>query len=245
MTDKTIDTLDAQGMVDQANALLDRVSELQTENARLKQHNTEYHAAMMEGHEKVQELSSRLGAAQARIDALMLEYCPDEMTDEQTDEWANHQYVAGDDRALEDHCPMCEQPLGQHTAVCGRQPVLLTDILTADEDRGLQCREPHCELPLGHAGPHTDDEGSKWQTPAEAERGPPKLSDLLPKPGEKCSGPSRARLRKAQESDAERQGRCASTFGVYECQQPAGHTGLHHGQGWAWGQESAVERRGP
>jgi len=30
-------------------------------------------------------------AKQAKIDALMFEYCPDEMTTEQTDEWAKHQ----------------------------------------------------------------------------------------------------------------------------------------------------------
>ena len=28
---------------------------------------------------------------QARIDSLMLEYCPDEMTEEQINEWARHQ----------------------------------------------------------------------------------------------------------------------------------------------------------
>lgn len=32
-----------------------------------------------------------LEAKQAKIDALMLEYCPSEMTQEQRDEWAEHQ----------------------------------------------------------------------------------------------------------------------------------------------------------
>jgi len=30
-------------------------------------------------------------ALQAQIDRLMLEYCPDEMTDEQFENWAKHQ----------------------------------------------------------------------------------------------------------------------------------------------------------
>ena len=33
-------------------------------------------------------------AMQARIDELMLEYCPDEMTQEQFDEWERHQVPA-------------------------------------------------------------------------------------------------------------------------------------------------------
>jgi hypothetical protein len=38
----------------------------------------------------------RLASLQARIDALMLEYCPDEMADEQRAEWARHQVPAID-----------------------------------------------------------------------------------------------------------------------------------------------------
>ena len=34
---------------------------------------------------------------QARIDALMLEYCPDEMTEAQKDNWAKHQRPTSDD----------------------------------------------------------------------------------------------------------------------------------------------------
>lgn len=36
----------------------------------------------------------RLRSAQAKIDALMWEYCPDEMTKEQKREWAKHQVEA-------------------------------------------------------------------------------------------------------------------------------------------------------
>jgi len=36
-------------------------------------------------------LNQKVEYLQARIDELMLEYCPDEMTKEQMDEWAKHQ----------------------------------------------------------------------------------------------------------------------------------------------------------
>jgi hypothetical protein len=36
-------------------------------------------------------LIRHIGSLQARIDELMLEYCPDEMTQERFDEWARHQ----------------------------------------------------------------------------------------------------------------------------------------------------------
>ncbi len=40
---------------------------------------------------EVERLTRERGSLQARIDALMLEYCPDEMTHEQTAEWARSQ----------------------------------------------------------------------------------------------------------------------------------------------------------
>lgn len=41
--------------------------------------------------EKERELKRQLDAKQAKIDELMLEYCPDEVTDEQWDEYRKHQ----------------------------------------------------------------------------------------------------------------------------------------------------------
>ncbi len=41
--------------------------------------------------ERVAELEREIAAKQAHIDALMIEYCPDEMTPEQVAEWARHQ----------------------------------------------------------------------------------------------------------------------------------------------------------
>ncbi len=38
---------------------------------------------------------------QARIDALMLEFCPDEMTEAQRDNWAKHQQPVSDDMQQE------------------------------------------------------------------------------------------------------------------------------------------------
>ena len=38
---------------------------------------------------------TRANSAQAKVDALMLEYCPNEMTKEQLDEWAKHQRPVG------------------------------------------------------------------------------------------------------------------------------------------------------
>ena len=48
-------------------------------------------AALTDAAAIIRDLRSAVAAKQARIDALMLEYCPDEMTPEQVDEWARHQ----------------------------------------------------------------------------------------------------------------------------------------------------------
>ena len=40
------------------------------------------------------ELCAENEHLQAKIDALMLEYCPDEMTEEQMDNWGKHQVLA-------------------------------------------------------------------------------------------------------------------------------------------------------
>ena len=39
----------------------------------------------------IEELERKVNAQQARIDELMLEYCPDEITDEQWEEYQKHQ----------------------------------------------------------------------------------------------------------------------------------------------------------
>jgi len=49
VADKTIDTLDEQGMVDQANALLDKNRELQAEIERLRAERDKYREAIVSG----------------------------------------------------------------------------------------------------------------------------------------------------------------------------------------------------
>lgn len=49
------------------------------------------------GHEAAEtiiDFRAQVAALQARVDALMLEYCPDEMTEEQLENWARHQRPA-------------------------------------------------------------------------------------------------------------------------------------------------------
>lgn len=47
------------------------------------------------------DLTKQLAAAQARIDELMLEYCPNEMTEEQLAEYARHQVPISNERQAE------------------------------------------------------------------------------------------------------------------------------------------------
>ena len=44
--------------------------------------------------DRVEAVERDAASKQARIDALMLEYCPDEMTPDQREEWARHQKPA-------------------------------------------------------------------------------------------------------------------------------------------------------
>lgn len=43
---------------------------------------------------RIASLQREVAAKQAKIDALMLEYCPDEMTPEQVENWKQHQVLA-------------------------------------------------------------------------------------------------------------------------------------------------------
>jgi hypothetical protein len=55
-----------------------------------------------QGHNRAMEhLGPMIQAKQARIDALMLEYCPDEMTPEQIAEWEKHQVISPDSAAID------------------------------------------------------------------------------------------------------------------------------------------------
>lgn len=50
---------------------------------------------------QVGELTLKVGEQQARIDRLMLEFWPDEMTPEKIEEWGRNQKVVSDERKRE------------------------------------------------------------------------------------------------------------------------------------------------
>ena len=76
---------------------VERLAEQEAELARLRD------ALWTRGEEVVairNELAEKVGAQQAHIDRLMIEFCPEEMTPEQRENWARHQVrVAGHDVA--------------------------------------------------------------------------------------------------------------------------------------------------
>ncbi len=47
--------------------------------------------------ERIADLERQLAEKQAEIDRLMLEFCPDEMTQKQKETWASHQKPAADE----------------------------------------------------------------------------------------------------------------------------------------------------
>ena len=59
----------------------------------------EHHANVMQGFAEV--AARKADALQARLDALMLEFCPDEMTEAQKDNWVEHQRPVSDDTQQE------------------------------------------------------------------------------------------------------------------------------------------------
>lgn len=62
---------------------------------------------------RVAELERAVARVRARIDALMLEYCPDEMTPEQVAEWARHQRPVSEQEA--DAIDAARQQSGEST----------------------------------------------------------------------------------------------------------------------------------
>ena len=48
-------------------------------------------ALLIESQKRIEELERQNAELQSQIDELMLEYCPEEMTKEQLDEWGKHQ----------------------------------------------------------------------------------------------------------------------------------------------------------
>lgn len=82
-------SLDAQNM-----ELAAERDALKAENARLLAANIDGKNWVDAARADIAELSAELAHKQAKIDALMLEFCPGEMTDEQIAEWMKHQVVS-------------------------------------------------------------------------------------------------------------------------------------------------------
>ena len=57
-----------------------------------------YNLARADLEATIAEQAAELESLQCKIDALMLEYCPDEMTEEQKVEWARHQQPVSDEK---------------------------------------------------------------------------------------------------------------------------------------------------
>jgi len=81
------------------------------------------------------ERRAEVSRLQARIDALMLEYCPGEMTPEQTAEWARHQaphQLSAEEREALERAPAADETPTSPPAPCINWP---------------------CQLSSGHSGP--------------------------------------------------------------------------------------------
>ena len=81
-----------------AGLMLAQSTDSDVENRELRAEVQRLTADLAGAHEQLADQTARWAAVvnerdalRARIDALMLEYCPDEMTSEQTAEWARHQ----------------------------------------------------------------------------------------------------------------------------------------------------------
>lgn len=71
------------------------VKELEEQNfdlaAKFKQEKESHDQDLERDHKAIIEWKSRVDSAQAKIDRLMFEFCPDEITDEQFRRWQEHQ----------------------------------------------------------------------------------------------------------------------------------------------------------
>lgn len=109
--------------------------------AQLEKDKHSYNLNMERMHDRCAELEEEVEAAQAKIDALMLEYCPDDMTKEQIEEWERHQEPAPspcvDLAAAEDRVEELEQETSMTRAYCVNFAYFCTDL-----DKG-QCEQAY------------------------------------------------------------------------------------------------------
>jgi len=66
---------------------------LERENVVLRDELKDCSAAFDKQQEQLDRNAEQLASKQAKIDALMFEHCPIEMTEEQVEEWKKHQVV--------------------------------------------------------------------------------------------------------------------------------------------------------
>lgn len=82
------------------DALARERDELLVENGLLENKVLAREAELWGETQEILAIYDQLAAAQAKIDSLMLEYCPDEMTPEQIDNWGKHQKAVSDQTNL-------------------------------------------------------------------------------------------------------------------------------------------------
>jgi len=66
---------------------------LQKENAALREQLKDCSAVVDRQQKMLDRNTDQIASKQAQIDRLMMEYCPEEMTEEQTARWKKHQVV--------------------------------------------------------------------------------------------------------------------------------------------------------
>jgi len=71
---------------------------LERELAALRQQLKDCSAVVDRQQEMLDRNAEQLASKQAKIDALMVEHCPDEMTKEQVEEWKKHQVVKEEEK---------------------------------------------------------------------------------------------------------------------------------------------------
>ena len=67
-----------------------------TEESGLRATLEEANRCYLQQFDRAERLQKALDAKQAELDRVMLEHCPDDMTEEQIDRWAKHQVPAVD-----------------------------------------------------------------------------------------------------------------------------------------------------
>jgi len=71
---------------------------LERENVVLREKLKDCSAVVDRQQEQLDRNQEQLASKQAKIDALMVEHCPDEMTEEQVAEWKKHQVVKEEEK---------------------------------------------------------------------------------------------------------------------------------------------------